>query len=279
MDEFKLRSIDDFDNDFITSVRQPAPAPQPAVQAQPAPQARPSLVPEYNPNASQNQNPAISDPLYTPDRMSDVPVEPLNIEANEKEEKAEKPKAGAGALIGKIAAIVMLVVTVLVFVCGCFLTVFLDNKGSALFGHTLNTLASDTTVNETTIKKGALIIGDVKEGIDDSAGNHLAVPTTLPAAKGCDIVTINEVKAEEPGSGKSYVTSRPGNPATAVYTKDSSYGVVNIYLPVLGGLLSFAMDNAIWFCAMFVLLAAVCICVLVLINWSVANKAKPKEEE
>jgi len=275
MDEFKLRSIDDFDNDFITSVREPKADAQPVNQEQP----KPSLIPEYNPSAAPVQNPAIQDPLYTPERMSDAPVEPFDIDADEPEEKAEKPKAGAGALIGKIAAIALLVATVVVFVCGCFLTVFLDNKGSAIFGNTLNTLAADTTINGTTIKKGSLIIGVVKDGVDDSAGNHLVVPTTIQAAKGCDIVTINEVKAEEPGAGKAYVTSRPGTPTTAVYTKDSSYGIVNIYVPALGGLLSFAMDNAIWFCAMFVLLAAVCICVLVLINWSVANKVKPEEDE
>ncbi len=274
MDEFKLRSIDDFDNDFITSVKDAAAPAQPVIKEQ----ARPSLIPEYNPSAPPAQNPAISEPLYTPERMSDTPIETFEIDAADSEVNDEKPKAGVGALIGKIAAIAMLVVTVVVFITGCFLTVFLDNKGSAIFGKTLNTLASDTTINGTTIGKGSLVIGVVKDGVDDSAGNHLVVPTTIPAAKGCDIVTINEVKAEEPGSGKAYVTSRPGTPATAVYTKDSSYGIVNIYIPALGGLLSFAMDNAVWFCAMFVLLAAVCICVLVLINWSVANKAKSKEE-
>ena len=52
---------------------------------------------------------------------------------------------------------------------------------------------------------------------------------------------------------------------------DACYGIVTNYIPVLGGLLHFAMDNVILVCILFVLLAALWCLILVLIE----NK-KPK---
>jgi hypothetical protein len=275
MDEFRLRSLDEFDSDFVASVKEKSSAP-----------SQGSLIPEFEikeADPGQQTSPAVGDkPLYTPEKMSNADVEPL-IESlgKEPEYETEKPKLGAGAIVGKIIAIVLLVATVLVFVCGCFISIFLDNKGSTVFGMSLNTLAHDTTLNNNVnLKKGDLLISSRKADADYTEGSHLAVPTADTASKGCDIVTITQVTVQE--GDEAYVVRQPGDNfgVSSVYTKDTSYGVVTRYVPHIGGLLGFAMDNAIWFCAMFVLLAAVCICVLVLINWTAANKVKePKDEE
>ncbi len=282
MDEFKLRSIDDFDSDFVLSVQQEAAQPR----AQAAPKS--TLIPEFEESTAPvyreqpQATPAITgEPLYTPERMSDRDINSLLDK--EDDTPSEKPKLGAGAVVGKIAAIALLVATVLVFVCGCFMAGFLDNKGSTVFGMSLNTLAHDTTLGNSSLKKGDLLISSRKADADYTAGSHLAVPTADTASKGCDVVTITQVTTQE--AEEAYVVRQPGDNfgVSSVYTKSTSYGVITRYIPGIGGLLGFAMDNAIWFCAMFVLLAAVCICILVLINWTAANnggkKAKTKDEE
>ncbi len=288
MDDFKLRSIDDFDSDFISAKSAPA-------QPQAAEKSKSSLLPEFDSEAAPESGeqyktvqtaPTISgDPLYTPERMSGAPVDNLfsneDDEYYEEDEKENKPKAGVGAVIGKIAAILVLAATVVIFLLGCFISVFLDNNGSTVFGRTFNTLARETTVNDVTLHKGDLIIAIKNDDADYSVGEHIVVPTSTsdPDAKGCDVLTINQVTYQD--SVEAYVTSSPGNSfgVTAVYTKDSCYGANPMYINHLGGIISFAMDNAFWFCLAFILVAALCICSLVLINWTVASKAESRKKE
>lgn len=278
MDEFKLRSIDEFDADFVASYK-PVSAP---VEAKSAP-AKDSLIPQIEKNVVNERTepvgmPAAPDnaPLYTSQKMSD-PYIPNNYVPEEViEEPKAKKKLSTGALIGKIAAIVLLVVTIVVFLLGCFISVFLDNKGQSLGNCTLNTLSAD--IDKVGVKKGDLIIAKKLAASEYAAGDIIAVPAT--GESGCLLVSVQSVML----TGDTATLTV--NDLTGVYGTTITYDSSNVlgktldnYFPYLGGLMSFAIDNAILVCFLFILLAALWCLVLVLIDKSQSKKARAEFEE
>jgi len=277
MDEFKLRSIEEFDSDFAEESKASAG------QKETAP-VKATLIPEVNPGEETGKVEITT--LYQAESMSDNPDMPLVINRFGEEEpevsKPAKAKSGPGKIIAKIAVICALALTVAVFLLGCFVSVFLDNNGSDLKGYTFNTLASQTSLSNTTLKKGDLIIAKKVTGGGYQDGAYVAVPTALvkengEQVKGCDIVVATG--SVQVGDNLQITTRRPGDAfgAVATYASSATYGQVDRYIPGIGGIVSFAMDNAILVCALFLMLAALFICLLVLID-KVGGKKKSEDE-
>ena len=194
----------------------------------------------------------------------------------EDENKSSKEKKGGAALAGKIISIVLLAATIVVFVLGCFVTIFLDNNGSDIGGFCFNTMSADIidSNGDTIVSKGDLIISNKAESSEYVSGKMIAVPSAIEANR-CDIhviSNINFVTNENAEMVTTDITSTASYSATVMSA--DCYGIVNSYIPVLGGLLHFAMENAILVCILFVLLAALWCLILVLIE----NK-KPKTKK
>ena len=102
----------------------------------------------------------------------------------------------------------------------------------------------------------------------------IAVPSSV--SEGCDIHIVNTVNYFS-GDSELITTDITNASQNANSVMSSTcYGVVNSYIPVIGGLLSFAIENAILVCILFVLLAAFWCLLLVLLEKS-APKAKTKK--
>ena len=205
-----------------------------------------------------------------------APAEPISEDdfGDDEDEKPAKEKSGAGALVGRIVAIVLLAATIVVFVLGCFVTVFLDNGGSDIGGFTLNTISADVidSAGDKILSKGDLVIAKKVEPNEYTSGSMIAVPSAFEEGR-CDVHIVNSVNSyysENAEISTTDITSSQSYIATVMASE--SFGVVNSYIPVLGGLLHFAMDNIILVCVLFVLLAALWCLILVLIE----NK-KPKK--
>ncbi len=306
MDQFKLKNIDEFDLDFIEMLNAEN-------QSKTEPE-QDSIQPEFNFNdESEAQDEAAEggyfkktasdfdvEPEFDPAPQEEVvktprplvpigqnsayspvgaPAEPIYEEDfgnDEDNEKPAKEKSGAGALVGRIISIILLAATIVVFVLGCFVTVFLDNNGSDIGGYCLNTMSADVidSNGDKIVSKGDLIISTKVEPNEYTPGAMIAVPSAYEEGR-CDIHIVNSVNSyysENAEISTTDITSSQSYSATVMAAE--SYGIVNSYIPVLGGLLHFAMDNVVLVCILFVLLAALWCLILVLIE----NK-KPKKNK
>ena len=284
MDEFRILSIEEFDADFVQKKRVKKAVTEPPKQ---------SLIPELAKNESDNniQAPVVEDKTEKPetplfyvdfDKEDDeaeseqneviVPVAETDDKKTEKSSGSKKSKRGI--LAGKIISIILLCLTVVVFFLGCFVSVFINNDGVDIGGVSLNSQSRDIIIGEDTIKEGALIISKKIEASDYSANINKAVAVPVENISGCDIQYIYSV--ENISVNECIITGY--DPETnhindvGVSSVDC-YGVVTHYLPAVGGIVVFAMNNAILVCALFVLLAALWCMLLVLFE---KNKKKNK---
>lgn len=306
MEQFKLKSIDELDLEFVNNSRgQKAQTNEPK-----------SLIPEISKNEPVKRSdetigahyftkpaqPLDEQPIYTPETQAPkkkarplVPIgqtpspyapvgaiEEENLDfsdANYGEAKVdnEKKKSSKGVLAGKIISIVLLCATVVVFLLGCFVTIFLDNNGTDIGGMCFNTMGQDIEALE--VSKGDLIISKKLEASEYTVGDLIAVPSSY--FEGCDIQSISYVSAYSPDSAQITTTAMSGGVGYSnSVTSANCYGVVSSYIPALGGLLSFAMENAILVCILFVLLAAFWCLLLVLLEKSSSKaSAKTKKEK
>lgn len=311
MDQFKLKSIDELDLEFVSKSRgQSSP-----VNKQ---EQKSSLIPEISKNQPENDNeaaesyfrkpvqPVNQEPYYNPSPASQqkkarplvpigqnppsyvprgtaAPVAPIeedldfsdgNYGEAKIEEKPAKKKKSGGALAGKIIAIVLLSATVITFVLGCFVTIFLDNNGSDIGGICFNTMGQD--IESVGVNKGDLIISKKAE-ISEYVNNSLiAVPNTN--LEGCDIQSIQHVSTYSTNDAEiTTVAMQNGIGYENTVMASSCYGIVTSYIPGLGNLLNFAMDNAILVCVLFILLSAFWCLLLVLIEKQA--KASPKAKK
>lgn len=331
MDDFKLKSLEEFDSLFLEKLNaQKTPAKQPKkeslipemqrnvdepteisfddipevdeppidfpqqnvqeddfVQEQPtqifAPVDDDTILPDFVREAINNPKPAheVTPPqaLYQSERMSNEPVVPFVYEPPEDdyedEEKPVKVKMGAGALIGKIVSIIMLAATIVVFLLGCFIAIFLDNNGTNVGGYTFNTLATDIEKIEG-VKKGDLIVAKKIDDAEYQEGDYISVPSST--GKGCTIAYASGVFFDGQVAQLELMdTVNPMNPTTTV-TAEETYGEVVVYFTALGGFLTFAMSNAILVCLLFILLAALLILLLVLIEKAQTKKVEGLQE-
>ena len=267
MDEFKLKSIEEFDDLFFEEIKSKKEAkPEPV-------QVKESLIPEIS--TEPEDIPAedyAAEPVQTETPAEDVPlyVAPSMNEENRTDAKGEpKAKKSAGALAGKIVAIVLLVFTVLTFLFGCFVSVFLD-EDSSLGGYTFSTLSTD--VDSLELSKGDLIIA--KKGEQYEIGKPTAFASRT--GKGCDVLTV--VYAEYYGTDTQLTVSNPADGSQNVESASNCRGEVQFYIPFIAGLVSFAMTNAILVCVLFVLLTALWCLIIILIEKSEAKKRQNEAE-
>ncbi len=311
MDQFRLKSIDELDLEFVSKIRETAPAPEKAavsavIQQTPAEnisKASDTVSAGYfskhthslNENVTyspqQEKKPApvavsgSSDASYTPvgtpeQKQPAAPFVPnINYGEAEVEDDIPKAKKSKGALAGKIISIILLAATVIVFILGCFVSIFLDNNGSNIGGLCFNTMSTDIEVTGISpVSKGDLIISKIVQPGEYEMGDMIAVPSVT--TEGCDIHIINAVNPlglEDAEFITNDITNQ-SQMSNTVYAS-SCYGVVNSYIPAVGGLLSFAIENAILVCILFVLLAAFWCLLLVLLEKSAKPSTKSENDE
>ncbi len=309
MEQFKLKSIDELDLEFVAKTRgQTSASAQPSITppVKPADEissysdsekgqsyfAKPAqnlnAEPTYSPQPEKQvkkprplvpigQNNAGYSPVGAPAQQNEQPFIPnINYGETEVEETPKKAKS-KGALAGKIISIILLAATVVVFVLGCFVSIFLDNGGSNIGGICFNTMSGDLDVaGVSPVSEGDLIISKKVEPGEYAPGDMIAVPSAT--TNGCDIHVINVINNAGPEDA-DLITSDITNPSQLPATIRASgcYGVVNSYIPALGGLLSFAIENAILVCILFVLLAAFWCLLLVLLEKS--GPSAPKTQK
>ena len=312
MDQFKLKSIDELDLEFVSKTRGQSSS---ANKQEP----KSSLIPEISKNEPVNDEaaenyfrkpvqPVNQEPIYNPSPASQqkkarplvpigqnppsyiprgtaAPVAPVeedldfsdgNYGEAKIEEKAPKKKKNGGALAGKIITIILLAATVITFVLGCFVTIFLDNNGSDIGGICFNTMGQD--IETVGVKKGDLIISKKAE-ISEYVNNGLiAVPNTN--LEGCDIQSIQRVSTYSTNDAEiTTVAMQNGIGYENTVMASSCYGIVTSYIPGLGNLLNFAMDNAILVCVLFILLSAFWCLLLVLIEKQAKSSPKAKKSK
>lgn len=300
MDQFKLKSIDELDLEFVSKSR----GQSSEVGKQ---ETKSSLIPEISKNQPVKRSdetigahyfqkpaqPVNQDPVYAPapaaQQKKARPLVPIGqnppsyvpkgtaapVSAEEdldfskgnygeaKIEKEEKKKSSGGALAGKIIAIVLLAATVVTFVLGCFVTIFLDNNGSDIGGICFNTMGQD--IESLGVSKGDLIISKKAEISEYLTDKLIAVPNS--SLEGCDIQSIQRVSTYSTNDAEiTTVAMQNGIGYENTVMASSCYGIVTSYIPSLGSLLSFAMDNAILVCVLFILLSAFWCLLLVLIE-------------
>ncbi len=300
MEQFKLKSIDELDLEFVSATRG---------QSSSANKESKSIIPEIKKNGPSKSDetigahyfstpkavPVQDNPIYTPsgepEKKKPRPLVPIGQkpspyapvgaieEAHEEEvldfsdanygeakidEKPAKSKPNGGILAGKIISIVMLCVTVVTFILGCFVTIFLDNSGTDIGGICFNTM--NQNIDVLGVSEGDLIISKKCDVNEYAYGNLVSVPAS--GMSGCDIQTVTAVSVFSE-SDASLTVSPVSNPGYS-YTLQASacYGVISSYIPALGGILNFAMDNAILVCILFVLLSAFWCLILVLMERS-----------
>ena len=297
MEQFKLKSIDELDLDFVNSSRSPkAPASEtksliPEMETSAAPKADDTIGAQYFSKPAANS-------VYAPDEQGQKkkarplvpigqtpsPYTPVGAQAENKEaisiseddfddsnidDNAPK-KSSKGALAGKIISIILLCATVVVFLLGCFVTIFLDNNGTDIGGICFNTMGQDLDIG---VSKGDLIISEKLEAAEYKIQDYVVVPST--SFEGCDIQKVQSIYPYSTESVQLTTATISGNINTV--PSANCYGVVVSFIPGVGGLLSFAMENAILVCILFVLLAAFWCLLLVLIEKSTEKPAKTKK--
>ena len=304
MEQFKLKSIDELDLDFVASTQgnktqtnEPKSLIPEAVKTQPAkadetigahyfqkPVQHSDEQPVYSPAAQEmpkkkarplvpiGQTPSPYAPVGAPAQQEET-LDFSNANYGEAKVENSKKSKGRGALAGKIISIILLAATVIVFLLGCFVTIFLDNNGSDIGGLCFNTMGQD--IESLGVSKGDLIVSKKVEANEYAVNDLIAVPSTT--FEGCDIQSISYVNAYSTSDAQITTTAMSGGIGYSNSVSAAScYGVVSSYIPALGGLLNFAMDNAILVCILFVLLSAFWCLILVLIEKS---SGKPTERK
>ena len=318
MDEFRLKSLDEFDELFIEERKKKESAAKPKSSlipqieepaeidlfsdidegnstpeaAAPAGGSIPGFAPVGSaPATSPRAVAAPPAPLYDSPRMSQTDVQPFG----NKPQKAEAPsipgdedyddddeseaKQSAGAYIGKAIAVIMIVLTVLVFIFGSFLAVFLDT-GRNLGRYSLNTQSVDITEESFSgkISKGDLIISekiDVNSYVKD---DFVAIPSA--DAPGCDIALCKSVETTSDGlTYLSLVKASNMNGQPQGYDVGAVYGRVKFYFPMLAGLLGFALSNSVLFILLFIAFVLIWSLVIVFIEMSQKMKKYDDEED
>ena len=306
MEQFKLKSIDELDLEFVSQTRSkpvgsaaehksliPEISKEKPAEKQAEPEQPLYFSKSYAPAETATYAPKPSEPAkkarplvpigqsvssYTPEGIGADNEEDLDFSKGNygeaRIETQEKAKLGKGALAGKIISIVLLVSTVIVFVLGCFVSVFLDNNGSDIGGICFNTMGQD--IETLGVSEGDLIISKKAEIGEYTSGALIAVPR--PNGVGCDIQSVSYVNSVSDTDAELATTAMVnGVGYSNTIMVSSCYGIVSSYVPALGGLLSFAMQNAILVCVLFVLLAAFWCLILVLIGRSAKAEKEPKE--
>ncbi len=290
MEQFKLKSIEEFDNEFVAKIRTEKSSVIPEISKE-----EPNIVFTETHNTGyfkkgeekiqfepQTVETAVKPRPLTPIGQNPVSYAPVAPEAKESTEADAgedldfsdgnygevyvepdtKQKKSKGNLAIKIISIVLLCATVLTFVFGCFISVFLDNNGTSLGSVCFNTMSQD--IESLGVSKGDLIISSKPEtAFDYQSGDLISVPASN--STGCDInsvESISQLTVDTSSINTTAVSNGYGYSNTV--TSNECYGIVSFYVPALGGLLNFAMENVILVCVLFILLSALWCLILVM---------------
>ena len=311
MDDFKLLSIDELDELFVSERKKneaPAPAkenlipdmeqnapeeidllgsfdfdePQSAAPEAFTPAAPAAPVAPAAPAAPAAPVAAPPAPLYASPKMSEESIEQLiddpakkaaEIYAETKEEDEEEKKSSAGVIIGKGICIAVLALTVLVFICGSFISVFLDTQRT-LGKFVFSTQAVDITGVEglnVNLKQGDLIISEKIAGSEYKKNDLVPVPST--SATGCDLTVIDEALPTGTENVElSLVNMANPNGMPVRYSSDKVLGRVVYYVPMIAGLIGVALQNTVLVVIIFIIIAIICCALFILIDKSRSRK-------
>ncbi len=310
MEQFKLKSIDELDLEFVNSTRGPALSKSketnsliPEISKTEAPKKSEETIGAHyfsTPVSAPSQDNPIYNPMGEPEKKKARPLVPIgqkpspyapvgateqakeeeildfsDAEYGEAKIETKKSKKSGTTLAGKIISIIMLCATVITFILGCFVIIFLDNGGTDIGGICFNTMSQD--IDALGVSTGDLIISKKCDVTEYSAGNLIAVPAS--GNSGCDIKTITNISVYSEDNASFSVSSVAS--ASYPYTVQLSecYGIISSYIPALGGILGFAMDNAILVCILFILLAAFWCLILVLMERTAKAESKPERDK
>ncbi|MBQ6268036.1 MAG: hypothetical protein IJK64_09755 [Clostridia bacterium] len=302
MEQFKLRNIDEFDRDFVAAqqakkakaaelFQEPVfPTPETLIEPDPMqdissgmglPPLEQEPPEEPRPLVPIGQKNTIYDPFGEDFPDTSDTVEPLNEE--DFDPRKQKGKTKPGILVGKIITIVLLCLTVVAFVLGCFISIFIDNNGSDVGGFCFNEMSREIVIENEgqviqKIPEGSLIISKKKDPATYELGDFVVVPA---ATTGCDIQVISGIENMSTGPRFSTMPIGAGYGATNFVTQDQCYGEVNFYIPVLGHLINMAIADPVQMIiasAIFIIFAAVCCVGLVLLE-SANKKSKKKSKK
>ena len=311
MNEFRILSIDELDEEFVNKLRVPATTVEPVSTAPESDKqenvfsyskstdsideesirnnnlineylsAAPKPV-VYAPTESNGNTSRPIIPLgqgkafYSPaDSDNEVQTPILSEDDFEAYEPAKKRKGNKGLLAAKISCIIMLALTIVVFIAGCFVSIYLNNDGVNLKGICFNTLATDVKLGEKELSKGDLIIS--RKTTYDEYANSLNKPIAIPVDgvnnEGCEIeyiYSVSNIMDDE----ASIITYHPetNEISDKKLVADMTYGIDVCYLPIIGGVLVFALNNAILVCVLFVLMAAFWCLLMILIEKNAKKK-------
>lgn len=314
MDEFKLRSINEFDEDFAAEVKAlRAAKASPAVPPVPQ-QKKETLIPEMS-------KPAVEEPveidffssdpvtapaapvppaapitpavppvsLYKTEKTDSSSVKPFVYEPQKFEDdddddyykNTETKDRTKLFFAGKIVSIVMLALTLLLFIFGCFITIFYDNKDSSAAGYTFSSLAKDNAAissskNGDPEKAGALIVSKKVKSEDYKSGDLIAVPAD---EAGCDIYQVVSISNEtSEGFDLIVVDTNSDSTASLTVASEDIFGKAVYSLGGLGKLVGFATSNLVLVCILFLLLAAFW-CILIVLIEKIQAKQNEEEDE
>ncbi|MBR4726515.1 MAG: hypothetical protein IK080_01355, partial [Clostridia bacterium] len=303
MEQFKLRNIDEFDRDFVEALQAKKakaadlfqapvfPTPETLIEPDPMqdissgmglPPLEQETPEEPRPLVPIGQKNTIYDPFGEDFPDTSDTVAPLNEE--DFDPRKQKGKTKPGILVGKIITIALLCTTVLLFVIGCFISIFIDNNGSDIGGFCFNEMSREIVIESEgqviqKIPEGSLIISKKKDPASYEIGNFIVVPGDQTT--GCDIQVINGIENQSTGTRFTTIPIGAGYGASNFISQDQCYGEVNFYIPVLGHLINMAIADTVQMiitCAIFIIFAAVCCVVLVLLE-SANKKAKKKSKK
>lgn len=229
-------------------------------------------------NTDNNPRPIIPLGQGKPFYSSDVNGEEAKIlseEDFESETKPKKRKGIKGLIFAKIICILMLVSTLVTFVFGCFVSVFINNSSVDIKGISFNTLANDAALSKETLREGDLIISQRKDyaGYADNLNKPIAVPADREDTTGCKIEYIHFVT--QGTGGETYIqTYRPddGIPSGKQYDAENTMGIVIYYVPFVGGIITFALSSPILICVLFVLMIAFWCLIMILIEKTIKRR-------
>lgn len=312
MEKFKIKSIDEFDLDFVAKYNEPKAEDAPeetdnvlSIDALVPEEESVTVQPESNP-LDMPQTMVITPPEAEIPPQANAPIPPQPVapqpmQAPKENKKSEKAKQSGLAITGKIIATILLVSTVVVFIMGCFVSVFIDNHNLNL-GISLNTVNADTMNSsgadaETIVSKGDMIIStkpdsieyfDILNGAKRNGESVLISYSSYPGDENSysDIYLVKDVLSTSEENAvliaANLTTPAPGYQSIEINTNDGSFhGIVKIYAPKLGGILHFASSglNAVLVCLMFILIAAFWCLVLVLIDNQRYKSKKAKSKK
>lgn len=265
MEQFKLRDIEEFDNDFKNSI----------IKKENEIKSTDNLIPNLKPQENEE--------IFSGESVEE---EPTQIEKdrqkifenvisdnyeNESEDgyhdEAEEHKKPKGLVVCKIASIVLLVATVLIFISGCFVSVFLDNNGLSIGGLCFNTQCQNIDILG--IHQGDMIISKKSDINIINSDDVICVPSIND--NGCDVQIVKNTYQNGPDEILYTIAFDDGYTVESAISNDQSYGVVKRYIPKIGKVINFAMQNALLDCVLFILIAALWCAILIIVEKKFQN--------